>query len=1284
MRAITTLLLWMVGFTLMGQTSFLQGFEGSASDNWTYSSSPAAYNVNGDVWDTLSTLGPITAYDGNRFWGMQDLNNGNGGGNFWHYLTFDPVNTSAMGSMELSFWYYTVGYDEAFGDTIAYQVRYDGAPAWTTHGTLLNPNTMGWTKVVVNVPATANSVELRFEAIQNGGSDYAAIDKVELTAASDSVNVTFRVDASLENVTAGVTIAGSFQGWNPAATPMTSVGNGVYEYTAKFKKGDVIDYKFVIDGNNWESVPNACAVNGNRHMTIPNADTTLATVCFSSCTACASLVNLTVQVDMTGQTISANGVHVAGSFQGWNPSGSPMTHIGNNIYSFTVQVQQGSTHQYKFLNGNDWPFVENVPADCGVDDGFGGYNREVTVPADTTLPPVKFSSCDITQTGMNFLEYSMLKTVDANNEPVNKDTTGWIKGVVYSIDFDGNNGYSFFMRDGGEGINIYNSSDVSSYVVTEGDSLHIHGKLGFFRGLIEFIPDSIALIDAGKSYGTPDVVNNLDESTEGNYIRINGVYLADPTQWPTSSGSRNVDIVTANGDTLTMRIDSDTDIDGAMAAPSGNFDVIGCGGQYDPSSPYSSGYQILPRYQMDIITGPDFFDYTMLKTVDANNEPVYKDTVGWIKGIVFSIDFDGNNGYSFFMRDGAEGINVFNFSDVNSYVVTEGDMLHIHGKLGFFRGLIEFIPDSIVVVSQQNAYGDPDLVSNLGEDTEGDYLRINNVYLADPTQWPTSSGSRNVDIVTANGDTLTMRIDSDTDIDGAMPAPAGNFDVIGCGSQYDPSSPYSSGYQILPRYQQDIIQGVTDTPSVFFTLTNITVDESAGFADLTISITDPNSNPTSVDVVVTGGTATAGVDYTFTSPTTVTFPANSSTPIVVQVAIIDDNVQEGDESINFELQNPTNNAHILIANATVTIAANDKPLPVYTVDQINSVDANGEGDSLGVRCELRGVVTTIDYRGGGLQFWIQDPTGGINVFSFSEVSNYMVVEGDSIHVIGTLDQFNGLLEIIPDSIALISTGNDQPEAMEVDTLMEEYESEVLVLNDVEMLDSIPTGGGYNIQALHNGDTIIIRVDDRTDLDTMPFPTGFYRVTGVGSQYDPSAPYFEGYQLMIRRFADFEPMLTPVAAFDYVANKLDVQFTDMSGNYPSAWSWTFGDGSSSNDQNPSHTYAADGIYEVCLTASNSQGSSTSCDSVSVTSVGIATLDPSIGVSIFPVPASGQITIVSDIEILDLQVIDMNGRVLLSKKLNALQTNLSIKNLSNGNYILKLNTRKGVGLQRFVKE
>ena len=48
--------------------------------------------------------------------------------------------------------------------------------------------------------------------------------------------------------------------------------------------------------------------------------------------------------------------------------------------------------------------------------------------------------------------------------------------------------------------------------------------------------------------------------------------------------------------------------------------------------------------------------------------------------------------------------------------------------------------------------------------------------------------------------------------------------------------------------------------------------------------------------------------------------------------------------------------------------------------------------------------------------------------------------------------------------------------------------------------------------------------------------------------------------------------------------LSVQFTDVSSgsNAPVvAWFWLFGDGGTSTEQNPAHTYAADGIYEVTL-------------------------------------------------------------------------------------------------------
>ncbi len=53
----------------------------------------------------------------------------------------------------------------------------------------------------------------------------------------------------------------------------------------------------------------------------------------------------------------------------------------------------------------------------------------------------------------------------------------------------------------------------------------------------------------------------------------------------------------------------------------------------------------------------------------------------------------------------------------------------------------------------------------------------------------------------------------------------------------------------------------------------------------------------------------------------------------------------------------------------------------------------------------------------------------------------------------------------------------------------------------------------------------------------------------------------------------------------------VTFTDQSTNSPTAWSWTFGDTTSSTLQSPTHTYTAAGTYTVVLTATNSGGSDT---------------------------------------------------------------------------------------------
>lgn len=107
------------------------------------------------------------------------------------------------------------------------------------------------------------------------------------------------------------------------------------------------------------------------------------------------------QVDMTGQTVGANGVHIAGDFQkaagapdNWQPGATEMSNGGSgNIYSVMVDIPAGTFYRFKFINGNDWPQVENVPAlnqKGHVNNGQGDDNRWLfidSVANDTTVFP---------------------------------------------------------------------------------------------------------------------------------------------------------------------------------------------------------------------------------------------------------------------------------------------------------------------------------------------------------------------------------------------------------------------------------------------------------------------------------------------------------------------------------------------------------------------------------------------------------------------------------------------------------------------------------------------------------------------------------------------------------------------------------------------------------------------------------------------------------------------------------------------------------------------------------
>jgi PKD repeat protein len=63
----------------------------------------------------------------------------------------------------------------------------------------------------------------------------------------------------------------------------------------------------------------------------------------------------------------------------------------------------------------------------------------------------------------------------------------------------------------------------------------------------------------------------------------------------------------------------------------------------------------------------------------------------------------------------------------------------------------------------------------------------------------------------------------------------------------------------------------------------------------------------------------------------------------------------------------------------------------------------------------------------------------------------------------------------------------------------------------------------------------------------------------------------------------------------------VTFTDLSAGDPDAWIWSFGDGSTSREQNPTHTYDEAGFYRVRLVSGNT---ASGCASLTIDLVNVA--------------------------------------------------------------------------------
>jgi len=228
------------------------------------------------------------------------------------------------------------------------------------------------------------------------------------------------------------------------------------------------------------------------------------------------------------------------------------------------------------------------------------------------------------------------------------------------------------------------------------------------------------------------------------------------------------------------------------------------------------------------------------------------------------------------------------------------------------------------------------------------------------------------------------------------------------------------------------------------------------------------------------------------------------------------------------------------ANGMVgTITVNAPAGPTYTpstIASITTVDAAGVPDSINATSEITGTVYGIDFSGNSTAtFTVIDATGGIGVFT-SEVIGYNVTEGDNITIKGEVGINNGLTRISADELVVNSTGNNLIDPLVITTLDESTESEFIRINNLTLMDPTEwtgTGGSFTANATDGTNMFAIRVDSDSEVADRPAPPGTFDIIGLGSQFDTSSPYEDGYQIFPRVNADviLQGGAEPIAADD---------------------------------------------------------------------------------------------------------------------------------------------------------
>lgn len=278
-------------------------------------------------------------------------------------------------------------------------------------------------------------------------------------------------------------------------------------------------------------------------------------------------------------------------------------------------------HTITFPANSSDSIVITIPI---IDDNAPEGNETILFTFDNSNNGAVFGADDTVRVTIFDNDYRKVNigdiaTVDADGVSDSLGGLYEVTGKVYGYD-QRSPGYQFTIRDQTGGLGTFGPADAFGYSPEQGDSITIRGQLAQFRGLaqLSFI-DTIIFYQSNQPLRGPKLVTALGEGTESDLVQFDNVTASGV--W--SSGNQWV-YINGGNDSISVRVNPSSNNLVGKPIPSKPFTLVGIGGQFDFSSPYTSGYQIFPRDTNDIIEPKDSLSpFSLLSP--ANNASV---TVG--------------------------------------------------------------------------------------------------------------------------------------------------------------------------------------------------------------------------------------------------------------------------------------------------------------------------------------------------------------------------------------------------------------------------------------------------------------------------------------------------------------------------------------------------------------------------------------------------------------------------------------------------------------------------------